>query len=116
MAATQPAINYVTMLRFAFGNINSLNEAAVVLRNRLDAWRLGFFPLLDTSNPEEAKIHAWTIPSLVMSNSMDNDLTFSEVADLAQMLSEQIAALAFNGYVNPSIEAACVAAYNAAWT
>ena len=119
MAAPQPAVDYRTMLELAFGNVNSLNESvapAIILRDRLRTWSTLFFPILDKSNPEEAKIHSWVIPTLVMVNNMSDSLTFNEVADLAKLLSSQIAALAFNGYVNPSIEAACVAAYNAAWT
>lgn len=116
MSAPSPATDYETMLRYVFGNVNSLNESLVVLRDRLSTWRIGFFPLLDKNNPEESKIHSWIIPSIVMGNEMADTLTFNEVADLASMLTSQIAALAFNGYVNNTIEAAAVAAFNAAWT
>lgn len=116
MAATQAAVDFAEMLRFVHGNVNSLNEGAVILRDRLSTWRIGFFPILDQANPEESKIHDWVIPSIIMGNGMADTLTFYEVEDLATMLTNQIAALAFNGYVNPAIEAAAVAAYNAAWT
>jgi hypothetical protein len=116
MAATQPATDYQTMLQFVYGNVHSLNESSVVLRDRLAAWRDQFFPLLNKDSVEEAKIHSWILPSVVMGDDMADVLTFSEVNALCELLSSQLAALAFNGYVNASIEADIVAAYNAAWT
>lgn len=116
MAAPVPATDYATMLRYVFGNVNSLNESLVILRNRLATWRTTFFPLLDKNNPQEAKIHSWIIPSIIMGDEMADTLTFYEVSALAELIVNQVAALAFNGYVNPSIEVACVAAFNTAWT
>ena len=117
MAAPVAATNYTTMLSRTAGNIYSLNESAVNLRTRLSTWRDQFFVLLNNlGNPEEAKIHSWAIPTANMINSMADELDLKELNALVELVSFTISALAFNGYVNASIEASCVAVFNTAWT
>jgi len=116
MAAPSVASDYDEMFRFIDGNINSLNESAVVLRTRLETWRNGFFPLLDKQNPEEAKIHSWALPTSVMINDLADSLDWNEINELVAVVIHTITALNYNGYTNAAIEAAVVAVFNSAWT
>jgi hypothetical protein len=118
MAAPTAATNYLTMGQTIFNNIHSLSESATDLKARLTTWRDQFFPLLDQTNVEEAKMHSWIVPTSQLAGELSSSAGWYEVDVIVEIMFDTLAAVINNGYVvpRPGFEAAMVAVFNTAWT
>jgi hypothetical protein len=108
-------------LEFVNPNILELADptaAPVSLKPLLTAWRLAFFPLLDRTNPQQARIHQWIIPTLALESQLESTpQDWWEIGKVVGLISDTIAAVRHNGFVPAGAqETAMVAAFNASWT
>lgn len=84
---------------------------------RLATWRVGLFPLLNTDDPLQARIHQWIVVNLALEAEIgQSNQNWWQVQRVVDLLARQASALTADGYTpSASQDAAIVALYNTTW-